>query len=179
MSADSRENLRKKIVVGATLVCSDALLALVIWWVAAVVQGIWGVVSLSETTPLTVVVSVIMMIAWVGLRGWLGLYPGYGLGLVEELLRHTYAVIATVALLAVFVVASQLGELISRWLLVTLFVGLLVLTPLARYLVRRRLQRFGFYLARHSPGPTETPTEGSGGRETASERPWWRRIFEG
>jgi hypothetical protein len=145
MSADSRENLRKKIVVGATLVCSDALLALVIWWVASVVQGILGVVSLSETTPGAVVVSMIMMIAWVGLRGWLGLYPGYGLGLVEELRRHTNAVIATVALLAVFVVASsQVGELISRWLLVTLFVGLLVLTPLARYLVRRRLQRFGF-----------------------------------
>jgi hypothetical protein len=30
--------------------------------------------------------------------------------------------------------------------------------------------------APESPGPSETPTEGSGGPQTTSERPWWRRV---
>jgi hypothetical protein len=30
-----------------------------------------------------------------------------------------------------------------------------------------------------SPAPSETPTEGSGGPQAPSERPWWRRMFGG
>jgi hypothetical protein len=30
-----------------------------------------------------------------------------------------------------------------------------------------------------SPGPTETTTQGTGGQEAATERPWWRRMFSG
>jgi len=30
-----------------------------------------------------------------------------------------------------------------------------------------------------SPGPMETTTEGREGQDTATERPWWRRVFGG
>src|SRR5215203_3600579 len=82
----------KQRLVLATLVCSDVSLALLIWWGASALQGIWGTWRCRrwQLAPLVPVTA-----AWVGLRALLGLYPGYGLDSVEELLRHSYSVFAT------------------------------------------------------------------------------------
>jgi hypothetical protein len=75
----------------------------------------------------------------------LGLYPGYGLDQVEELRRQTHAVLATLTITAVFAVALQVGNLLSRLLLVLGFMGLAVLAPLARHFVKRIMERGGVW----------------------------------
>ena len=96
-------------------------------------QGIWGRGALSGVAIGTVVPSVVV---WIGLRLLLGLYPGYGLESVERLRRHTYSVFATLAILAMFAVALQIGDLLSRLLLMSAFVGLLLLAPLGQSFTR-------------------------------------------
>ncbi len=59
----------------AMLVLSDILLALLIWGVAYVLQSVWG---RGELTGLSVATVASVIVAWVGLRAMLGLYPGYG-----------------------------------------------------------------------------------------------------
>jgi len=120
-------------LVLATLVCSDVSLALLIWWGAYALQGIWGKGALSEVAIITMVP---VTAAWVGLRALLGLYPGYGLDSVEELRRHSYSVVATVAMLAIFAVGFQIGDLLSRLLLGLFFVGLWLLIPFTQYFVK-------------------------------------------
>jgi len=75
------------------------------------------------------------------LRGLLGLYPGYGLDQAEELRRQTHAVLATLTITAVFAIAFQVGNLLSRLLLVFGFMGLAVLAPLTRHFVKRIMER--------------------------------------
>ncbi len=67
---------------------------------------------------------------WLGIRALSGLYPGYGIDSVEELRRHTYSVFATLAILAIFALGSQVGGSLSRLLLGLFFLGLLVLVPM-------------------------------------------------
>jgi Undecaprenyl-phosphate galactose phosphotransferase WbaP len=131
----------KQRLVAGTLVSSDVLLALVIWGLASVLQSAWGKGTLSEVT---VAVMVPLIAAWVGLRALLGLYPGYGLDAVEELRRHTYAVFATLAMVAIFAVGFQVEEL-SRLQLVSFFLGLLILAPLMQYSVKRGLKKVGLW----------------------------------
>ena len=121
-----------------SLIISDVFLALLIWLGAYVLQSIWGRGALSEVTVATVVPSVAV---WIGLRSLLGLYPGYGLDAVEKLRRHIYSVIATLAILAIFAVASQIGDLLSRLLLMSAFMGLLVLPPLGQNFTRWALYK--------------------------------------
>jgi Undecaprenyl-phosphate galactose phosphotransferase WbaP len=82
---------------------------------------------------------------WVGLRALLGLYPGYGLDPVEELRRHVYAVFATLSILAIFAVGSQVGDMFSRLLLFLVFLGLLLLTPFVQYFVKRGMKEVGLW----------------------------------
>jgi Undecaprenyl-phosphate galactose phosphotransferase WbaP len=131
----------KQRLVAGTLVSSDVVLALVIWGLASVLQSAWGKGALSEVT---VAVMVPLIAAWIGLRALLGLYPGYGLDAVEELRRHTYAVFATLAMVAVFAVGFKVEEL-SRLQLVSFFLGLLILAPLTHYTVKRGLKKAGLW----------------------------------
>ncbi|HZA43877.1 MAG TPA: undecaprenyl-phosphate galactose phosphotransferase WbaP [Rubrobacter sp.] len=136
-----RQAWRQRLVV-ATLVLSDLVLALSVWGVASLLQGEWGRGPLSVVA----VASVVPVVAvWLGLRALLGLYPGYGLDSVETLRRHTYAVFATVAMLAVFALGFKTGGSLSRLLLFFFFLSLLVLAPLAQHLVKRGLKKAGLW----------------------------------
>jgi Undecaprenyl-phosphate galactose phosphotransferase WbaP len=106
------------------------------------VQSIWGRGTLSEITVVAVVPTIV---AWIGLRALLGLYRGYGLGRVEELRRATYAVFVAAALTAIFAVAFQVGHQLSRLLLVSILLGLLVLAPPVRNLTRWVLRTAGLW----------------------------------
>jgi Undecaprenyl-phosphate galactose phosphotransferase WbaP len=61
---------------------------------------------------------------------------------VERLRRHVYSVSATVAILAVFALGLQFGDLLSRLMLGVTFLGLLFIAPISQYLTRRVLKRF-------------------------------------
>ena len=136
-----RQVWKQRLVV-AVLTLSDVSLALLIWGLAYVLQNIWGRGPLSEVAVAAVVPSVAV---WTGLRAMLGLYPGYGLDWAEELRRHTYSVFATGAITAGFAVAFQFGYLLSRLLLILGFLGLLLLAPLAQYLVKRGMRKIGVW----------------------------------
>jgi Undecaprenyl-phosphate galactose phosphotransferase WbaP len=135
-----REVWKQRLVV-ATLVCSDVLLALLVWWLASALQGAWGRGALSEVA---VAAMAPIIAAWVGMRALLELYPGYGLDSVEQLRRHMYAVFATMAMLAIFAVGFQAGDVLSRLLLVVFFLGLLFLAPLTHF-VKRGLKEVGLW----------------------------------
>jgi Undecaprenyl-phosphate galactose phosphotransferase WbaP len=117
----------------AILVASDVFLAGLIWLIAFNLQGIWG---RGELSIVSVTALVPIMVMWIGLRVLLGLYPGYGLDAVEELRRHTYATLCTLAILAVFALSLQVGDLLSRLLLALVFMGLLLSAPFVRVLVK-------------------------------------------
>jgi hypothetical protein len=78
---------RRTVAAVATLVASDILLAVMAWQVALVVRNAFGHYPSSEITIASVVPN---MVAWIGLRAVLGLYPGYGLDQVEEVRRQTF-----------------------------------------------------------------------------------------
>jgi Undecaprenyl-phosphate galactose phosphotransferase WbaP len=128
---------RQRLVVTSQLF-SDILVAILICMVAYSLQSVWGEGRLSEVARATIVPSIAV---WIGLRALLGLYPGYGLDSVERLRRHVYSVCATVAILAVLAVGFQIGDLLSRLMLLLTFLGLLFVTPFAQYLARRELKR--------------------------------------
>jgi Undecaprenyl-phosphate galactose phosphotransferase WbaP len=132
----------KRRLVPVTLVLSDILLGILVWEVASVLQGFWGRGALSEITIATVIPAIAV---WVALRTLLGLYPGYGLDSVEQLRRHTYSVLFTLAILAVCALGFQIGDLLSRLLLVLAFLGLLVLTPFVRYFIKRYMKEYGLW----------------------------------
>jgi Undecaprenyl-phosphate galactose phosphotransferase WbaP len=132
----------RRALVMIALVSSDVLLALAIWQAAFVLQGVWGHGPLSGLALISMVPDVAV---WVGLRAVLGLYPGYGLGQVEELRRQTFALFATVTIIMVFAFASNVDALLSRILLFAWCLGLLLLAPLARYFVKRAMMEVGLW----------------------------------
>jgi len=126
----------------SVLISSDVLLALAVWQLSFVLQEVLGRGSLSQLA----IVSIVPEIAvWVGLRALLGLYPGYGLSSVEELRKQTLALFATVAIIAVLAFALLMSGMLSRLLLFAWCLGLLVLTPVVRYFVKRALIRVGLW----------------------------------
>jgi Undecaprenyl-phosphate galactose phosphotransferase WbaP len=128
---------RQRLVV-TSLVFSDILVAVLICTLAYALQSVWGEGRLSEVARAATVPSIAV---WIGLRALPGLYPGYGLDSVERLRRHVYSVCATVAILAVLAVGFQIGDLLSRLMLLLTFLGLLFVTPFTQYLARRELNR--------------------------------------
>lgn len=129
-------------MVVPVLIASDMLLAGGILVAASLLRGVWGNGQLSEVS---VSVAVAIVAVWVGMRALLGLYPGYGLSRAEELRLQTYAVFSTLAIIAIVAVVLQVGDAISRLLLVLAFLGLLVIAPLARYAVKWRLMKAGMW----------------------------------
>jgi hypothetical protein len=139
---DYSENVRKMMSI-ATLVFSDVLLASLVWYAASIFQGAFGRnEALSVVSAAGIVPSVGV---WVVARALLGLYPGYDLGYVEELLRQAYAVAAALAITLAFALAFQVGDLISRLLLVSGYLALLVWAPPLRYFVKWRLRKVGLW----------------------------------
>jgi Undecaprenyl-phosphate galactose phosphotransferase WbaP len=133
---------RRWLVVVGSLVLSDALLALAIWQATLVLRHPLGLGLPSAATVASVVPNTI---AWVGLRAALGLYPGYGLGYVEELRRQTFALFATLAITAVFAFASQATDSLSRLSLFAWALSLLLVAPATRYVVKRAMMRMGLW----------------------------------
>ena len=130
-------------LVVLVLVSSDALLALALWQVAWLLQGFLGHGALTSFALASMLPNVVV---WVGLRSLLGLYPGYGLGQVEELRRHVFAALTTLAITTVFAFAADTADSLSRILLFGWILGLLLLAPIARYcakLVMRNLKLWG------------------------------------
>jgi len=126
----------------STLVSSDVALALLVWGTAFIVKSMWGQ---GELTVISVPAIAANVVVWVGLRALLGLYPGYGLNQVEELRRQTYAVATALAVTSVLALAFQLGDLLSRVLLGSGFLGLLFLAPLLRPFVKWWMMRIGLW----------------------------------
>jgi Undecaprenyl-phosphate galactose phosphotransferase WbaP len=60
---------------------------------------------------------------------------------VETLRRHTYSVFATLAVLAIFAVGLQVGDLLSRLLLVMAILGLLFLAPVVQYIAKCAMKK--------------------------------------
>jgi hypothetical protein len=102
MPVGSRLRSRQRWLVVASLVLSDVLIALTIWHATFVLRNTLG---LGPPSAATMVSAVPNTIAWVALRAALGLYPGYGLGYVEELRRQTFALLAALAITTVFAFA--------------------------------------------------------------------------
>jgi Undecaprenyl-phosphate galactose phosphotransferase WbaP len=128
---------RQRLVV-TSQIFSDILVAVLICVVAYALHSVWGGGRLSEVALAALVPSIAV---WIGLRALLGLYPAYGLDSVERLRRHVYSVCATVAILSVLAICFQIGDLLSRLMLLLTFLGLLFVTPFAQYLARRELKR--------------------------------------
>ena len=68
-------------LVALVVVSSDILLALAMWLVAFVLQGVLGQWPLSEIAIAGIVPN---FVAWIGVRAALGLLPGYVLYWGEE-----------------------------------------------------------------------------------------------
>ncbi len=140
--AGRRRSAWKQRIVIASLILSDVFLAFVVWSAAYGLQSIWGQGELSEVA---VGVAASSAAVWIGLRFLVGLYPGYGLDPAERLRRHTYSVLATLAILAIFALALQIGGSLSRLLLVSAFAGLLLLAPLGQSFTQWGTRKIGFW----------------------------------
>lgn len=132
----------RRTLVTLVLVSSDIVLALATLQAAFELQSIFGHGPLSGLSLASMVPNVIV---WIGLRAALGLYPGYGLAQVEELRRQTLALLATVAIITGVAFASQMGGVLSRVLILTWCLGLLVSAPGIRYVAKRAMMRAGLW----------------------------------
>jgi len=137
-----RKASRRRWLVPTVLGLSDAALAFLSWQLASVFQGIWGQGALSQTATVAIVPVVAV---WVGLRVLLGLYPGYGMDTAEQLRRHTYSVLATLAMLAILALGFHIGDRFSRLLLALVFLSLLILGPFVRHFVRLWINGLGLW----------------------------------
>jgi Undecaprenyl-phosphate galactose phosphotransferase WbaP len=125
-----------------TLVFSDVVLAFLIWEIACLAQIFWAPGYLTGAAVASIVP---IALVWVGFRAAQGLYPGYGMDEAEELKRQTYALLATLAFAAIFALAFQIGDLVSRFLLLLVFVGLLFLSPFMRYATKKWMRLHGVW----------------------------------
>jgi Undecaprenyl-phosphate galactose phosphotransferase WbaP len=142
MLARSRATSGNRTLVVLGLIAADVLLALVLCQVAAMIQFLWGNGALTSAAIAGMVPNIVV---WVGLRFLLGLYPGYGLGQVEELRRQTFALFTTLAITTVFAFFSSTAESLSRMLLFAWILGLLFAAPLARYCAKLALKKLGLW----------------------------------
>ncbi len=154
-----RTQVRRQRRVVLILLFSDVLLGLLVWGMAATLQGTWWSRTLPESaairlqevwgsaTPSYVITAVIAtsIVVWIGMRVLLGLYPGYGFNVAEKLRRQTYALVATTAIIATLALTFHVGILIPRLMLIVGFSSLLLLPPLLRALVELRLIKVGLW----------------------------------
>lgn len=134
-----RVELWRRQVVRASLLYSDIVLAVVVWWTAAVVRNLLLGESVYQTTFAVIAPGVL---GWLALRYAIGLYPGYALSQVDELRRQVYSVLAAASVSLMFAFFLQLGDLVSRLVLFLGFTGMLVCGPLVRHGVKWVLERY-------------------------------------
>ncbi len=140
---NARAETWRRRLVNLTLIFSDVVLAFFIWEVAYMfLQAFWAPGYLSG---LGVASIVPITLVWVGLRAIQGLYPGYGMDAPEELRRQTHALVATLAFAAVFALAFQIGDAISRLLVGLVFLCLLFFSPLVRHLAKGWIMKHGVW----------------------------------
>ncbi len=120
------------------LLFSDLGLGFLVSEAAIVIHGVWGHDPLSEISVSSIVPIIVV---WIAIRALLGLYPGYGLDQTEELRRQSYAVGMAVAVTMVFGFASHTVGHMSRLVIFSTFIGLLVLSPFVRYFIKRQMRR--------------------------------------
>ena len=137
-----RVGSRGQPLVVALMISVDALLALIVWFIATAIQGVWGNGALTEVAVMSFVPA---LAVWVGLRALVGLYPGYGLGEAEELKRQTFALFSTLGITAVFALVSQTGGYLSRLLIFAWIVGLLLFAPIVRAFAKRWMMKAGLW----------------------------------
>jgi len=140
--ATPRTEAWRQRLASVTLVFSDVVLAFLIWEIACLAQIFWAPGYLTGATVASIVP---IALVWVGFRAAQGLYPGYGMDEAEELKRQTYAVLATLAFAAIFALAFHIGDVVSRFLLLLVFVGLLFLSPFMRYVTKNWMRRHGVW----------------------------------
>lgn len=128
----------RKQLVRAVLLYSDTVLALVVWWIAALVRDFLVGGPVSESTFAVILPG---MLGWLALRHAMGLYPGYGLSQVDELRRQVYSVLAAASVSTMFAFFLQMGDLVSRLVLLLGFAGLLILSPLVRHITKLMLKK--------------------------------------
>jgi Undecaprenyl-phosphate galactose phosphotransferase WbaP len=141
-SIEDQASLRRRPFVVPILLLSDALLALVVWGAALLVQDVWGYGAPTQLAYISVAANILV---WIILRALLGLYPGYGIDEAQELRCQTYAVVTTLAITTVFAFAFKVSGSLSRLLLLVGFLGLLLLAPLVRYLVKAAMKKAGLW----------------------------------
>lgn len=93
----------------------------------------------------TITVIIPGMVAWLAFRFAGGLYPGYALSQVEELRRQVHAVAGAALVSMTFAFFLQLGDFVSRLVLLLGFTGLLILGPLLRHATKSLLYRYGLW----------------------------------
>jgi len=133
---------RQRLVI-SSLVFADLSLALLLWGVVYLLREFMRIPGEVSGVALAAVLSSVAL--WLGLRAALGLYPGYGLDAVEKLRRHTYSVFVALAILALFALGFQVGDLISRLLLGVSFLGLIFFAPVVRHGLSSMLRRIGLW----------------------------------
>ena len=130
------------------LVFSDIIFGLLFWGLAYLAytlfhQMTWG----GELHPgFPIEFTLPNLVAWIGLRALLSLYPGYGLSQAEELRRQTLSTVAVFALTLVFILdtSSFAGERLFLILLACLdFLERLLLAPLGRHLMKWGTAKIG------------------------------------
>lgn len=132
----------RRAVAALSLGSVDLLLAVGVWLSARWVHIAVGLGPLSDLTYLVFVPGTVL---WAGLRAAVGLYPGYGLSVVESLRRQSHATLVAGAVTVVFFYFLHIGDNISRLFVLAGFAGLLVLAPLARAGMRVLLRRGGLW----------------------------------
>jgi hypothetical protein len=136
----------RRIVTFSVLVFSDLVIALAVWGVAILVRASWHTGTIAGVLPTNTLACLLPLAVWVMLRAVLGLYPGYGIGAVDELRRQSYATLGALAISAVFLGLHQ-GQDVSRSVLIGGFLALLTAAPVARRSAKWGLQRAGLWAA--------------------------------
>jgi Undecaprenyl-phosphate galactose phosphotransferase WbaP len=128
----------RQLLVRVFLISSDVLLALIVWQMAFMLHSLMVRTGLSWIAVAGILPSVVV---WIGLSASLGLYPGYGLSQTEELRRQTIALVGTLTTVGVLALVSRDEDPFPPVLLFAGFLGLLLLSPVARYFVKRAMMK--------------------------------------
>jgi hypothetical protein len=117
-----------------------------VWGVAVLVRASWHTGTIVGVLPTSTLAGVVPVAVWMVLRAILWLYPGYGIGAVDELRRQSYATLGALVIAAAFLGLHQ-GQDVSRSVLIGGFLALLIAAPLARRSAKWGLKRAGLWEA--------------------------------
>ncbi len=130
-----------RLVVPALLAASD-IAGVAGCWALAYGLRLWTGGVLNPSDYLQLAPASLLFLAGLYVAG---LYPGYGLGPVEELRRYTYVTSLVFLGLATATFLMKVGAVYSRAVLLTAWALTLVALPAARAILRRVLSRTGWW----------------------------------